>query len=105
MRCANYMDFEAIRRTVKEHHEKCGPRGEPMSYNLSDVNLIKNCTICDFGGTGLPVIDGVAKVLEERAVALQETVKRLTGEPLKRVCFKELVSNDSTKRRQDGQAS
>ena len=94
MKCANYMNMDAIRMTVKQHHEEWGPRDEPMSYDLSDLNLVRLCSVCDFGGTGSPVLDQVVCVLDEEAVGIQKLIKRLTGEPLKRVCFKELVQHD-----------
>lgn len=90
MRCANYMNFDAIRETVKQHQERYGNPGEPPFYDLSDRNLTKSCAICDFGGTGSPLLDQMVRVLEEDSIKLQEEIKRLSGEPLKRVCFKEL---------------
>ena len=90
MRCANYMNFDAIRDTVKQHEERYGNPGEPPFYDLSDLNLTRNCAICDFGGTGSPALDQVVRVLEEDSIKLQENIKRLSGEPLKRACFKEL---------------
>ena len=90
MKCANYLNLDVIRETVKQYQERFGNPGERPFYNLSDVNLTKNCSICDFGGTGSPVIDQMVRVLEEGSIKLQEEIKRLSGEPLKRVCFKEL---------------
>lgn len=91
MKCANYMDFAAIRETVRKHHEEWGPPDEPMSYDLSTHNLVRICSICDFGGTGSPSLNQVVRVLESDTVGIQDTIRKLTGEPLKRVCFKELV--------------
>lgn len=96
MKCANYMNFEAIRETVREHHEKWGPPGESMSYNLSDFNLTRLCSVCDFGGTGSATLDQIARIFDEGAISVQNTIRNLTGEPLRRVCFKELVPNDAT---------
>jgi hypothetical protein len=93
MKCANYMNLDAARETVRQHQERYGNPGEPPFYDLSDFNLTKNCSICDFGGTGSPLIDQVIGVLEQDSIKLQETIKRLSGEPLKRVCFKELKEN------------
>jgi len=90
MKCANYMNKEAIRETVKQHWEKWGPRDEPMSYDLTELNLVHLCLICDFGGTGSPVLNQVVRVLDAGTIGIQETIKQMTGEPLKRVCFKEL---------------
>lgn len=90
MRCANYMNLDAIRETVKQHQKRYGNPGEPPFYDLSDFNLNRNCLICDFGGTGSLLLDQVLCVLEEDSIKLQENIKRLSGEPLKRVCFKEL---------------
>jgi len=90
MKCANYMNLDAIRETVKQHQKQYGNPGEPPFYDLSDFNLTRNCSICDFGGTGSPRIDQVVRALEEGSIKLQEEIKRLSGKPLKRVCFKEL---------------
>jgi hypothetical protein len=84
------MNLDAIRETVKQHQERYGNPGERPFYDLSDLNLARNCSICDFGGTGSPLIDQVVRALEEGSIKLQEEIKRLSGEPLKRVCFKEL---------------
>ena len=100
MKCANYMDFEAIREAVKKHEEQWGPRDpkDRIPYDLSESNLTRVCIVCDFGGTGSPVLDGAARVMSENLpgsvsiVGVQEMVKKLTGEPMKRVCFKELGS-------------
>jgi len=89
MECSNWMNFEAIRSTIKEHQDKYGNPKEPPFYDLSDFNLTRNCIICDFGGSGSPVIDQLARLLDESGAKIQEEVKRLSGKPLKRVCFKE----------------
>jgi len=89
VKCANWMDFEAIRTTVKKRWEH-NPEDAP-EYDLSDQNLIRNCIICDFGGsgTGSSVIDELAKLVDNRMVGIQKMAKKLSGEPLKRACFKE----------------
>jgi len=90
MKCSNWMNFEAIRETIKKRWEN-SPEDSP-EYDLTDSNLIRNCIICDFGGsgTGSPVIDELAKLVDDRMVGIQRIVKALSGEPLKRACFKEL---------------
>lgn len=92
MECANYMSFEAIREAVRKYQEEWGPRDpeDRIPYDLSELNLIRQCAICNFGGTGSPVIDQIVNVLDADTAKLQETIKRMTGEPLKRICFKEL---------------
>ena len=90
MKCANYMNLDGIRKTVQQHQDRYGNPGEPSFYDLSDHNLTKNCSICDFGGTGSPLLDQVVRLLEEDSSKLQEEIKRLSGQPLKRVCFNEL---------------
>jgi len=97
MKCANYMNLEAIRETVKQHWEKWGPRDEPMSYDLTEFNLVRQCSVCDFGGTGSPALNQVVRALDEGSVRLQSMIKRLTGEPLRRVCFKMLVVSKGDK--------
>ena len=98
MKCANYMDFKAIRETVKNHEEKWGSRNpeDRVPYDLSDLNLTHQCLICDFGGTGSTTIDNLVRVASEnlagavRILAIQEKIKELTGKPMKRLCFKEM---------------
>ena len=76
---------EAIRTTVKKRWEH-NPEDSP-EYDLTDTNLIRNCVICDFGGSGNPVMDSIARMLDEGG-ELQETVRKLSGESLKRACFR-----------------
>lgn len=89
MNCANYMDPKAVRETVRQHQERYGNPEEPQFYDLSDFNVIRNCSICDFGGTGSPIIDSLMRIFNSESVTIQQAIKTLTGEPLKRVCFKE----------------
>jgi hypothetical protein len=91
IKCANFIDPAGARQTAEEYHRRWGAPGEPCPYDLSDANLLRQCGICPFG------IPKVSEVMEAVGVAtgdlgarLQQDVKRLTGEPLKRVCFKEL---------------
>ena len=98
MKCANYLNIEAIRETVEQHWKEWGPHDEPMPYDLTELNLVRQCSICDFGGTGSPVLDQIVRVLDERSVAVQDTIKKATGESLKRVCFKELTESQPIER-------
>ncbi len=100
VKCVNYMNFDGIRETVAEHERLCGPPDESISYDLSDMNMVRNCSICDFGGTGSKTIDEIIKIFDDFIVKLQEEVKRLTGEPMKRVCFKEMNIEHSSKEEQ-----
>ena len=110
MRCANYMNFEAIRESVKKHEERWGSRDpkDRIPYDLGESNLIRNCLICDFGGTGSATLDGIARVVSDqgirlseslpesvRIIAIQDKIKQLSGEPMKRICFKEPVCSGS----------
>ena len=89
-KCANYMNSEGARETVAEHLRYYGPPDEPEPYDLSEMNITRNCCVCDFGGTGSKLLDGYMRLIDDTTIQLQETVKELTGEFLKRVCFKEL---------------
>ena len=89
-KCANWMNTDAIRETVRQHQEKWGSGDtDDIPYDLSDVNIVRNCSLCDFGGTGSPFFDQVARVLDEQTTRLQDFVKQVSGSPMKRLCFKE----------------
>jgi hypothetical protein len=98
LKCANFMDPEGIRKTVEEYHRMWGPRNESMSYNLSETNIARNCSMCPFGISKVSaIVETVAAAIGDTGALLQQEVKRLTGEPLKRVCFKELTKEASEK--------
>jgi len=89
-KCANFMNPEGIRKTVDEHQRRWGNPDYP-SYDLSEINITRLCSMCDFG------IPEVSRLMETVFAAtgdigalVQQDVKKLTGKPLKRVCFKEL---------------
>ncbi len=89
-KCANFMNPEGIRKTVDEHQRRWG-NPDDSSYDLSEINITRLCGVCDFG------IPEVSRLMETVFAAtgdigalVQQDVKKLTGKPLKRVCFKEL---------------
>jgi hypothetical protein len=90
IKCANFMNPTGARKTVEEHQRKYGHPDEPFPYDLSDANIMQNCSMCPFG---MPKVSGlletVAAAAGDLGALIQQDVKRLTGEPLKRVCFLE----------------
>ena len=99
IKCANFMDPEGIRKTVEEHWRTWGPRDEPMSYDLSEMNITRNCSMCPFG---IPKVSAIMETLGaatgDMGALVQQKVKSLTGEPLKRVCFKELADEEAKRK-------
>lgn len=94
--CANFMNPGGVRETVEEHQRRRGNPDDP-SYDLSEINITRLCSMCDFG------IPEVSRLMEtvfaatgDMGALVQQDVKKLTGKPLKRVCFKE-VTNESKK--------
>src|SRR4030042_3561044 len=85
MNCANYMDPKAVRETVRQHQERYGNPEEPQFYDLSDLNVIKNCSICDFGGTGSPIIDLLMRIFNSDSVTFFATLLFFFGQCLERV--------------------
>jgi len=85
------MNPEAARATVEEHHKKWGSPGEPINDDLSRENLMRNGAMCPFGYTPLSaIVEAIAAATGDLTALLQQDVKKMTGEPLKRVCFREV---------------
>ena len=102
LKCANFMNPEGARKTVEEYQVKWGPRDELSQYDLSKENLARLCTMCPFGIAKVSeLMETVAAAAGDMGARLQQDVKRLTGEPLKRVCFKELTKEASEKALQE----
>jgi hypothetical protein len=97
IKCANFMDPDGIRKTVEEHRRTYGNPDDPP-YDLSEFNITRNCSMCDFG---LPKISRLMEALGaatgDMGALVQQKVKELSGKPLKRVCFKELTKEASEK--------
>lgn len=90
IKCANFMNPEGVRTTVKAYQEKWGHPEEPQTYDLTDENIARNCSMCDYGLPKLSAItQAVGLVAGDITAEFQQEVKRLTGEHLKRLCFKD----------------
>jgi len=93
IKCANFMDPEGIRKTVEEHQRIWGNPDD--SYDLSEINITRLCSMCDFGIPEVSrLMETVLAATGDMSALVQQDVKKLTGKPLKRVCFKE-VTNES----------
>lgn len=91
IKCANFMNPEGVRETVEEHQRMWGNPDDPIRYDLSEFNITRNCSMCPFGIPKVSLImETVAAATGDMGALVQQQVKKLSGEPLKRVCFKEL---------------
>ena len=88
IKCANFLNLEAMQKTVREYEEFWGAPGEPYT-EVSLEQMIGNCSVCDFG------IDKISRITEtvmaeagDMGAKLQQEVRRMTGKPLKRKCYR-----------------
>ena len=87
IRCANFLNLEARKETVKEYEKhNCDPN-DKIHYNIIDNNI---CMECEFG------IEDIARILQvvksasgDLGARLAIDVRNMTGKPIQRVCFKE----------------
>jgi len=86
--CANFMNLEAIKETVRKYEETWGAPGEPYT-EVSLEQMVANCSMCDFGIEKISQIsETVMAAAGDMTAKLQQDVRHLTGEPLKRKCYK-----------------
>jgi len=87
VKCANFNNIEARRKTVAEHEAMWGDPRDPFPYEIND-NLI--CMECEFGieETAL-ILQALKAVSGDIGAKVAMEIKRMTGEPIQRVCFKE----------------
>ncbi|KKN35025.1 hypothetical protein LCGC14_0787740 [marine sediment metagenome] len=89
VKCANYMYLEGMQQTVKEYEAMWGHPDEPPS-EITLKHMMENCSMCDYGDVEFSALSqAILGPAGDLTVKVQQEVKRMTGEPLKRKCYKE----------------
>jgi len=92
IRCANYLDIAGRKATIDEYQAKNGGPDDVIHYDPSNFKV---CMECDFGE---PMIAQISQVLgianHDLGVLVALDVKRMTGESIPRICFKERKPNE-----------
>jgi hypothetical protein len=87
IRCANYMYAEGRKNTIDEYEAKHGGPDDVIHYDASNFHA---CMECDFGEPTISTITQAIGILNhDLGVKVAMDIKRMTGEPIQRVCFKE----------------
>jgi hypothetical protein len=97
IKCANFMQYDMIRKTVEEWDNKWGSRDEleKAQEKLTDLQMGLNCGICDYGEK---IISDMLQAImfddpDDPIVKLQQNILKISKKPLKRKCFKEMNGN------------
>ena len=84
-KCINWLRFEAIRETVKEHNEKWGPRDDSFTYDLSEYNMTQNCISCNMRPEMPGSLNAFSQVIN---LFKDKTLVALENAGMKRLCYK-----------------
>lgn len=85
IRCANYMNEEGRKKSIDEYEA-----GGPDDVIHYDPSNFKVCMECDFGEPTISTITQAIDVLNhDLGVKVALDVKRMTGESISQICFKE----------------
>ena len=83
--CGNWLNYEAVRQTVKEHAQRWGS-GEDAQHNLSELNITKNCMECNLK----PSLPGSLGTLAQIAELFKDPIlTKLESVGMVRKCFKQ----------------
>ncbi len=81
--CINWMNYEAVRKTVAEYDNTWG--GGDILYDLSDFNITRNCMECNMR----PELPSALGTIAEIATLFKEPVmKKLEAVGMTRKCYK-----------------
>jgi len=82
--CTNWLNYEAIRRTVDEYNIKWGAEGEEIPCTLDEFQITKNCMECNMR----PDLPSPLKTLTEMASLFKSPVMaQLEAMDMKYKCF------------------
>ena len=91
--CANWLNYEAIRLTVKEYNAKWGAPDEPP-FSIDEFQMTKNCMECNMRPNLSPPLETAAQI----ASLFKDTVLvQLEKVGMKRKCFKPVTVEEIPK--------
>jgi hypothetical protein len=89
IRCVNYMYAEGRKKTIEEYETKHGGPDAVIKYDPENFHA---CMECDYGEpTMSTLMQAIGMLNHDLGVKVAMDIKRMTGEPIQRVCFKERV--------------
>jgi hypothetical protein len=101
VKCANFMNLDGIRETVREYEEKYGHPDEPPTI-VTLGQMMDNCSKCDYGLEGLSaILESLEAAAGDPIAMFQRQVRELTGDPLVRKCYKKLEEAANTDENSD----
>lgn len=87
IRCANFMNLEAMRETVATHDSRFGAHDEPPTV-VADTQV---CVRCFYGWEqGASILHALGVATDDLFSRFEDSVIKMTGNPVKRKCFKEV---------------
>lgn len=93
IRCANYLNPQAMKETIDEW-ESQWTLPEDRGLRVPNIEV---CLECDYG---LPVVSQLMQTVKaasgDLGVKVAQDVKRMTDEPIQRVCYKALQEEKET---------
>jgi len=82
--CINWMNYEAIRKTVAEYDKTWGS-GDDIDYDLSDFNITRNCMECNMRPNFPPKLETIIQIVE---LFKDPIMKKLEAVGMIRKCYK-----------------